>query len=144
MIRDNKGRLQPVTYYDLRERWIDPDKRFERWNDDQKEVLMWLNEVFENFPQKPEDFDFTEASENRKRFNSTINERLAAVNLPTLTLPETVAEDTAPKLTKKIKTENRQKYLLYYFNLAKYLYYVAGLQQEKAYQAIDCTKSSNY
>ena len=144
MIRDNKGRLQPVTYYDLRERWIDPDKRFKRWNDDQKEVLMWLNEVFKNFPQKPEDFDFTEASENKKRFNVLINQRLVEVGLPVITLPPIVAEDTVSKLTKKIKIENRQKFLLYYLNIAKYLYFVAGLQQEKAYQAIDCTKSTNY
>lgn len=141
---ESKDREQPVTYYDLRERWIDPAKRLSRWNENQKDVLLWLNDIFENFPQKPEDFDFTESSENRKRFNITINKKLAAVNLPTLTLPETVAEDTCKKLTKKIKTENRQKYLLYYFNLAKYLYYVAGLQREKAYQAIDSTKSTSY
>ena len=144
MIKDINGRLQPVTYYDLRERWIDPHKRLERWNADQKEVLHWLNEVFENFPRKPEDFDFTESSENRKRFNGLINEKLAAVGLPTMDLPPTVAEDTAPKLTKKIRTENRQKFLLYYMNMAKYLYFVAGLQREKAFQAIDSTKSSNY
>lgn len=142
MIKDS--RKQPVTYYDLRERWIDPGKRLARWNDDQKEVLLWLNGIFENFPQKPENFDFTEASENRKRFNSTINKKLTEVGLPTLTLTPTVAEDTAPKLTKKLKTENRQKFLQYYFNLAKYLYYVAGLQQDRANQAINCTKSFNY
>ena len=144
MIKDTNGKDQPVSYYDLRERWIDPHKRLDRWSDDQKEVLIWLNEIFENFPRKPEDFDFSESSENRIRFNITINERLAAVNLPTIDLPPTLAEDTAPKLTKKIKTENRQKFLQYYMNLAKYLYYVAGLQKEKAYQAIESTKSSNY
>lgn len=144
MIKDDKGRIQPVTYYDLREKWIDPHKRLGRWNDEQKEVLLWLNEIFINFPSKPEDFDFTESSENRKRFNEIINQRLADVNLPTITLPPTIAEDTAPKLTKKLKTENRQKFLIYYFNLAKYLYYVAGLQQEQANQAINCTKSFSY
>ena len=144
MIKNDKDRLQPVTYYDLRERWIDPKKRLARWNDDQQKVLLWLNDIFINFPTKPEDFDFTESSENRKRFNITINERLAAVNLPTIDLPPTVAEDTAPKLTKKIKTENRQKFLQYYMNLAKYLYYVAGLQRERAYQAIESTKSTSY
>lgn len=143
-MQESKDREQPVNYYDLRERWIDPEKRLERWNNDQKKVLIWLNEIFENFPRKPEDFDFTESSENRKRFNITINERLAAVNLPTIDLPPTVAEDTAPKLTKKIKTENRQKFLLYYMNLAKFLYFVAGLQREKAFQAIDTTKNLNY
>lgn len=142
-MRESKDRDQPVTYYDLRERWIDPKKRLARWNEDQQKVLLWLNEIFENFPRKPEDFDFSESSINRKRFN-VINQRLASVGLPAITLPETVAEDTAPKLTKKIKTENRQKFLQYYMNLAKYLYYVAGLQKEKAYQAIDSTKSSNY
>ena len=144
MIKDEKGREQPVTYYDLRERWIDPEKRLERWNDDQKRVLIWLNEIFENFPRKPEDFDFSESSENRIRFNVIVNDKLKNVGLPTIDLPPTIAEDTAPKLTKKIKTENRQKFLLYYCNLVKYLYFVAGLQQEKAYQAIDTTKSTNY
>ena len=144
MIRDEKGRSQPVTYYDLRERWIDPDKRLSRWNSNQQEVLQWLNEIFETYPSKPEYFDFTESSENRIRFNVTINDKLKAVGLPTIDLPPTIAEDTAPKLTKKIKTENRQKFLLYYCNLVKYLYFVAGLQQEKAYQAIDTTKSTNY
>ena len=144
MIKNDKGRLQPVTYYDLRERWIDPKKRLDRWKEDQKEVLLWLNEIFINFPSKPEDFDFSEASEHRKRFNVIINDKLKAVGLPVITLPPTVAEDTVPKLTKKIRTENRQIFLQYYMNLAKYLYYVAGLQQEKAYQAIDCTKSTSY
>lgn len=140
----SKDRDQPVTYYDLRERWIDPKKRLARWNEDQQKVLLWLNEIFENFPRKPEDFDFSESSENRIRFNVIINDKLKNVGLPTIDLPPTVAEDTAPKLTKKIKTENRQKFLQYYMNLAKYLYYVAGLQKEKAYQAIDSTKSSSY
>ena len=144
MIKNDKGRLQPVTYYDLRERWIDPKKRLDRWKEDQKEVFLWLNEIFINFPSKPEDFDFSEASEHRKRFNVIINDKLKAVGLPVITLPPTVAEDTVPKLTKKIRTENRQIFLQYYMNLAKYLYYVAGLQQEKAYQAIDCTKSTSY
>lgn len=144
MIKDTNGKDQPVSYYDLRERWIDPHKRLGRWNDNQQKVLLWLNDIFINFPTKPDDFDFTEASENKKRFNGLINQRLAEVGLPTLTLPPIVAEDTAPKLTKKIKTENRQKFLLYYMNMAKYLYFVAGLQREKAFQAIESTKSSSY
>ena len=143
-MRESKDRDQPVSYYDLRERWIDPHKRLERWNSDQQEVLLWLNDIFINFPTKPEDFDITESSENRKRFNGLINKRLADVGLPTIDLQPTVAEDTAPKLTKKLKTENRQKFLLYYLNLAKYLYFVAGLQRERALQAIDSTKSTNY
>lgn len=143
-MQESKDREQPVDYYGLREKWIDPDKRLSRWNENQKNVLLWLNDIFENFPQKPEDFDFSEASEHRKRFNGLINEKLATVGLPVINLPPTVAEDTAPKLTKKIKTENRQKFLQYYMNMAKYLYFVAGLQREKAFQAIDSTKSSNY
>ena len=144
MIKGSNGKEQPVNYYDLRERWIDPHKRLDRWNENQKDVLLWLNDIFENFPRKPEDFDFSESSENRIRFNVTINDKLKAVGLPVIALPPTVAEDTCSKLTKKIKTENRQKFLQYYMNLAKYLYYMAGLQREKAYQAIDSTKSTSY
>ena len=138
MVKDDRGKNQPVTYYELMADWIDPCNRLSRWNRRQQDTILWLDNICENYPRRPELFDFKSTSPNLKLFNEEINQRLSAVGLPTITLPESIAEDTVPKLTVKIKQENRKNFLKYIWNIQKFLYFVGGLRQKEAYEAIRC------
>lgn len=138
MVKDDRGKNQPVSYYELMADWIEPCNRLSRWNKRQQDTILWLDKICENYPQRPELFDFTSTSPNLKLFNEEINQRLLDVGLPTITLPESIAEDTTPKLTAKIKQENRKNFLKYIWNIQKYLYFVGGLRQKEAYEAIRC------